>query len=74
MFECLLRWCDIPKRNPAEGVFGVGGGCCDSRQRTAEQIGVVRSAVWERERKKVIEEEEGPRRGLVSSLWGDVLN
>lgn len=30
MFECLSRWCDIPKRSSTEGVFGVCGGRCDS--------------------------------------------
>lgn len=67
MFECLSRWCDIPKRNAAEGVFGVAG---IQRQRTAEQIGVVRSAEWERERKKAIEEEGGSRGGSSSALCG----
>lgn len=40
------------------------------RQRTAEQIGVVRSAEWERERKKAIEEEGGSRGGSLSALCG----
>lgn len=76
MFECLSRWCDIPKRNPAEGVFGVGGGRCDS---ATEDCGADWRCTfcWVGERT-----EEGRRRGrrrftgrgFVSSLWGVVLN
>lgn len=41
------------------------------RQRTAEQIGVVRSAEWERERKRAVEEEGGGSRGgSLSALCG----
>lgn len=59
------------ERNPAEGVLRVGGGAVIQRQRTAELIGVVRSAKWELEWKKAIED---PRRDLVSSLQGVVFN